>query len=122
MSPQRSLPFKYGINLDPNSTAASVNLLLHSMFSQLDISLNGTLISNATNTYPYRALLETLLTYGEDAKQSQLTCQLFYKDEAGRMDSVLVNNQGGKRPNTGLQSRRSITKESKEFDLSLIHI
>jgi len=94
-----------------------VNLLLHSMFSQIDISLNGTLISNATNTYPYRALLETLLTYGEDAKQSQLTRQLFYKDEAGRMDLVLVNNQGANRPNTGLQRRRTITKESKEFDM-----
>jgi len=92
-----------GTNLDPNSTAAPVNLLLHSMFSQIDISLNGTLISNATNTYPYRALMETLLTYGEDAKQSQLTRQLFYKDEAGRMDSVLVNNQGANHPNTGLQ-------------------
>ena len=106
-----------GNNLEPNSTAAPVNLLLHSMFSQIDISLNGTLISNATNTYPYRALLETLLTYGEDAKHSQLTCQLFYKDEAGYMDSVLVGNQGGNRPNTGLQNRRTITKESKEFDM-----
>jgi len=82
-----------GTKLDPNSTAAPVNILLNSMFSQVDISLNGTLISNATNTYPYRALLETLLTYRQDAKQSQLTHQLFYKDEAGRMDSVLVNNQ-----------------------------
>ena len=57
-----------GTNLDPNSTAAPINLLLHSMFSQVDISLNGTLIYNATNMYPYRALLETLVTYGEDAK------------------------------------------------------
>jgi len=106
-----------GTHLDPNSTAAPVNLLLHSMFSQIDISLNGTLAFNASNTYPYRALLETLLTYGEDAKQSQLTRQLFYKDEAGRMDSVFVNNQGANRPNTGLQRRRTITKESKEFDM-----
>jgi len=33
------------------------------------------------------------------------------------MDSVLVNNQGANRPNTGLQRRRTITKESKEFDM-----
>jgi len=40
------------IGSNVNTTVAPVNLLLHSMFSQVDISLNGTLISNSTNTYP----------------------------------------------------------------------
>ena len=77
-------------NLPAESTAAPVNQLLHSMFSQVDISLNGTLISSSTNTYAYRAMLETLLSYGEDAKKSQLTCELYYKDDAGKMDSTVV--------------------------------
>ena len=68
------------------ATSAPVNLLLHSMFSQVDVTLNGTLISSSTNTYPYRSMLETLLSYGEDAKKSQLTSELFYKDEASNMD------------------------------------
>ena len=38
--------------LDVNNTVAPVNLMLHSMFSEVDISLNGTLISSSTNTYP----------------------------------------------------------------------
>jgi len=33
------------------------------------------------------------------------------------MDSVLVNNQGANRPNTRLQPRRTITKDSKDFDM-----
>ena len=33
-----------GNNLAADSTSAPVNLLLHSMFSQVDVSLNGTLI------------------------------------------------------------------------------
>ncbi|GBN04163.1 hypothetical protein AVEN_12124-1, partial [Araneus ventricosus] len=33
------------------------------------------------NTYPYRAYLETLLNYGEDAKKSLLTCEAFFKDD-----------------------------------------
>jgi len=33
-------------------------------------------------------MLETLLSYGEDAKKSQLTAELFYKDEAGNMDET----------------------------------
>ena len=60
-----------------------MNLFLHSLFSQVDISLNGTLITASTNTYPYRAM-ETLLSYGNDAKTSQLTSAMFYKDTAGK--------------------------------------
>ena len=48
--------------------AGPTNLFLH-MFSQLDISLNGTQVTASMNTYPYRAMLETLLSYGEDAKR-----------------------------------------------------
>ena len=57
-------------DLQGDSTVGPMNLMPHSMFSQVDISLNDTLISSLTNTYPYRAMLETLLSYGEDAKQS----------------------------------------------------
>jgi len=51
-------------NLAADAVVGSVNLFLHSMFTEVDISLNGTLITSSTNTYPYRAVLETLLSYG----------------------------------------------------------
>jgi len=105
-------------NLAADSTAAPVNLMLHSMFSQVDVALNGTLISSATNTYPYRSMLETLLSYGEDAKNSQLTSELYYKDDAGRMDSTLVQqDENNNQPNQGLLMRRSFALESREFDM-----
>jgi len=104
-------------NLAEDSTAAPVNLLLHSMFRQVDVSLNGTLISSSTNTYPYRCMLETLLSYGEDAKKSQLTAELFYKDEAGIMDETVLAAVEGHAPNVGLQKRRALIAESKEFDM-----
>ena len=63
-----------------------VNNLLHSLFSEVDLKLNDTLITNNSNAYPYRAYLETLLSYGADAKELQLTSALFYKDVAGAMD------------------------------------
>jgi len=59
-----------GGNLVADAAVGPMNLFLHSLFSQVDISLNGTLITPSTNTYPYRAMLETLLSYGEDAKKS----------------------------------------------------
>ena len=73
-----------GGNLAADAEVGPANLFLHSLFSQVDISLNGTLITPSTNTYPYRAMLETLLSYGEDSKKSQLTSALFYKDEASK--------------------------------------
>ncbi|KAL8584804.1 hypothetical protein ACOMHN_037509 [Nucella lapillus] len=33
------------------------------------MALNGVLITNSENTYPYRAMLQTLLTYGPDAQK-----------------------------------------------------
>ena len=50
-------------------------------------------------------MMETLLSYGEDAKRTQLTSGLFYKDRATRMDSVdLADNAA----NDGLVKRRAL--------------
>jgi len=42
-----------GGNLAVDAEVGPVNLFLHSLFSQVDISVNGTLINPSTNTYPY---------------------------------------------------------------------
>ena len=55
----------------------------------MDISLYGTQFTASMNTYPYRAMLETLVSYGNDTKKAQLTSELFYADEAGKMDTVV---------------------------------
>jgi len=70
----------------PDGTALDAvgpaNLFLHSLFSQVDISLNGTQVTASINTYPYRVMLETFLSYGDDAKKTQLISELFDADEA----------------------------------------
>ena len=90
--------------------AGPANLFLHSLFSQVDISLNGTQVTASMNTYPYRAMLETLLSYGEDAKKTQLTSELFYADEAGKMDVVAFGADAAK--NRGLIKRAAFTATS----------
>ena len=50
-----------GTNLAVDSPIGPSNLFLHSRFSQVDVSLNVTLVTASTNTYPYRAMMETLL-------------------------------------------------------------
>jgi len=58
-------------------------------------------------------MLETLLSYGEDAKTSQLTSALFYKDQADVMDPIDFDSAS----NSGLVKRRSVAAQSREFDM-----
>ena len=105
-----------GDNLDPNTQVGPVNLFLHSLFSQVDVSLNQRLISLSTNTYPYRAMIETLLNYGEDAKSSQLSMLLFYKDTPGKMDAVNPVADGAD-ANLGLKARYVFTQNSNTVNM-----
>ena len=89
---------------------APINLFLQSIFSQVDVSLNERIISSSTNTYPYRAYIETLLNYGEDAKKSLLTCECFYKDT--NLTDVKVSGK-----NEGLKKRYELTKTSQVLDM-----
>jgi hypothetical protein len=106
-----------GDDLEAASSVGPVNNFLHSLFSQVDVSLNGTLITSSTNTYAYRAYIETLLNYSSDAKSSQLTSALFYKDEAGKMDkpNPLAANAVDK--NSGLVKRQTFAALSSEIDM-----
>ena len=49
-----------------------IDLILHSMWSSVDIKMNHTLVSTSGTDYMYKALLETLLNYSENAKKIQL--------------------------------------------------
>ena len=56
-------------NLVANEKFWPVNNLAHSIIKQIDLQLNGTLISPQSDTYHYKAYLETLLNFDrEDGK------------------------------------------------------
>ena len=67
---------------------APVNNLLHSLFSQIELSFNGQSFENSNNVYPYKAYLTDLLNYGQDSKNSYLQSSLFFKDDAGQFDNI----------------------------------
>jgi len=75
-------------DLAGDAQVAPMNIFLHSLFSQVDISLNGMLVTTASDMYDYRSCIETLLSYSRDAKQTKLTFSLYYKDEASKFDNV----------------------------------
>ena len=85
-----------------------VNLFLHSLFQQVDVSLNDVQVSYSAGTNPYRAYIESLLSYGPQAKTSQLTA-LYYKDTAGNMDFPNQEHANAAERNYGLEKRASFT-------------
>ncbi|KAI0242984.1 hypothetical protein LSAT2_009527 [Lamellibrachia satsuma] len=104
-----------GDDLDLADPVGPVNNWLHSLFSQVDVYLNGTLVTPSTNTYAYRAYIETLLSYGTDAKVTQLTGQLWHKDTATHMDAVEIVD--GPAANAGFVARRENIVRSRVVDM-----
>ena len=49
------------------------NNLAHTLFKQINVRLNGTLISPQTDTYHYKAYIEALLNHDRDDGESILT-------------------------------------------------
>ena len=88
---------------------APVNNWIHALFSQIDVHFNGVLVTPSENTYPYKAYMETLLTYDAGAKQSQLTAGMFYKDTASYMNSF--------ENNYGMTKRQKRAANSVEVDM-----
>ena len=99
-------------NGDDLDAVEPVNNWLQSLFSQVDLSLNGTLV---TSSYAYRAYIEALLSYGFDAKSTQLTNQLWYKDKSSRMNATELAN--GPDPNPGFVTRREYIAGSRVVDM-----
>ena len=96
---------------DNDQLVAPLNLFLQTLFSEVDVSLNGALVSSPTNTYPYRAYLETVLNYGKDAKESQLNTCGYYKEGQPNFHFSAANG------NEGLKKRRNLISRSKTVDL-----
>ena len=70
-----------GEDLTSTDEVAVINYPLGSIFSQIDVFLNQTLISSSNTNQHYRAYLEVLLNYGKEAQKSQLTLGMYTKDD-----------------------------------------
>jgi len=60
-------------NLVANENAFPVNNLAHSMIKQMNVRLNGTLISEQSDMYPFKAYIETLLHHDRQDGETILT-------------------------------------------------
>ena len=59
--------------LEGFTKVAPLNYMLNSMIKQATIEINGTSVTPSTNTFAYKAYLESLLMYNKDARSSHLT-------------------------------------------------
>jgi len=83
------------------------NNFLHTMFSDICVSMNGKLITPPSNLYPYKAYFEALFNYNETAKNSHQTLALWSKDTATKMDNSDDTN-------VGFKARSAYTALSKQ--------
>ncbi|KAK3109146.1 hypothetical protein FSP39_023936 [Pinctada imbricata] len=102
-----------GSNLLDTEYVSTINFIMQTMFSELDVTLQGKSITSTTSHHPYRCMIETLLSYSDEAKKSQLTSQLFYKDESGHLDdNDVLNGQ-----NLALYERHKFFAQGKSVDM-----
>ena len=62
------------------------------------------------NNYPYRAYIENLLSFGQDAKNSQLSALLWHRNMSEHFDTRGATN-------LGYTKRKALAAESKEMDM-----
>ena len=61
-----------GEDLETGAKVFPINNIFHSMLSGIDLYIKNKLITNNSDTYPYRAYLENVFSYGSDVKDNQL--------------------------------------------------
>ena len=113
-------------DLANDTQTTPVNNFLHSMFSDVDLTLGDKLLTSGTDTYPYRAYLEKLLSYSPSTLKNQIrSSSIWIKDQAGRLDAVNPYEDTATDPgyNEGLIERGKLVKESKEVSaLDRLHL
>ena len=97
---------------------STVNNFYQSLFGSVVVTLNGVEITDpARNWYPYKAYLETLLSYSKATKDCRLSSQCFFSDTPNNFDSLGDIGGAGEmvKPsdNEGYKKRKSWFKNSR---------
>ena len=95
----------------PN-TGAPVNLTLQSLFRQADVLVSEkNMTSEVGINYPYKAIMDIILFFGMDVKESELQAEMYFKDMA-QMNAVPPGN------NNGLMSRAEFFATGAEVQMT----
>jgi hypothetical protein len=102
-----------------------INLMANSLFKTMELEVGGKLIPDLQSTHAnFKAYLETLLSYGEEARGSHLQASGFSLDAPKAYDDVKHGTTTKEAPNantanTGLIARRGLVAASRTFDFMI---
>lgn len=100
-----------GTYLQAGDKVSPVNLFLPSLFSIAEMTLQNK-VTTICNRYPYIAIIQTLLNYGEDANLPQTAAEMFVKD-----DPDVPSDTDPAGANSGLLERSKFVELSKVLDI-----
>ena len=80
-----------GTDLAKNVDIAPKCNFLHTLWIQVDVYLNGLLVTQSNNNYPYRAYIKNLLSFGQEAKKSQFSALLWHRNTSGTATRLMIS-------------------------------
>ncbi|MEE8153306.1 MAG: hypothetical protein V3T76_09795 [candidate division NC10 bacterium] len=102
-----------GDPIDDDSRVGVSNNFFNTLFWQVDCSLNGKTITNSMSGVPYVSYLNTILSYGRDAKATQLQSRIYAEDTPGFMQDINYPQSA----NEGFMSRSKLFEKSKSVEM-----
>ena len=93
-------------------------MFLLSLLQEVDVSVNDVQVSQSSGTYAYRANIESLLSYGPQAKTSKLTAALYYKNTGGNKDRPNHDHANAAEKKLLMQNRSAFTDRSAIVDMN----
>ena len=101
-----------GTNLLADNRVSVVNLMQHSLYSNIDMEIGGKQVTDQNNFYPFRAIFETILNYCGEVLETRMLWEGWNKDTSNKVD---VTDSTG--DNAGIATREFPYKQSKEVRL-----
>ena len=93
-----------GEDWDPDESGLPIDMILHTMWSSVDVTLNNIQVSGAGGNYMYKAAIECLLHYSKNTKDIQLQ-SIGMSPDTANFDSVKPGDTSDG-VNSGLIARR----------------
>ena len=96
------------------SVVAPINNILHSMFSEIRIYYNNTLMTPNGLNYGYKKYIETLVSYNTDNKTGALQAAGYYEDSRGKYNLIGRGNDGFAERLSRFATWEQVTVETKK--------
>jgi hypothetical protein len=108
-----------GTNLANTAVVAPANNILHSLFKSVQVTICGTTVSDTEAHYPYRAFIESLLTYEGAVHKMRSPLAGWELDvDADSMDRIAIATANAVEPNPAFKARNTRIATSRALHLA----